>query len=143
MSEERQLLLKYWVEDSEQNEPQFFLFELGTSPVIQVVVQVSVTFAKFQLLEELFVFHEIERVKNVKVILLGDSEHVQHQTGKSAGHVVVGIGGEESFVLLVVYNSGWQRIERCKIRDLRLAVFDNICIYNTFAGKEPVLKLVI
>ena len=52
-----------------QHEPDSLRLHVGAPPVVEVVLQVAVADAKLELLQELCVLHQIERVENVEVRL--------------------------------------------------------------------------
>ena len=51
----------------EQHEPDVFRAHLGALPVVEVVLEVPVADAKFQVLEEEVVLHDVQRVEDVHV----------------------------------------------------------------------------
>ncbi len=50
-----------------QHEPDFFRVHGWTLPVEEVILKISVADAELQLLQELGVFHQVERIEHVKV----------------------------------------------------------------------------
>lgn len=55
-----------------QDEPDVFRLHGGAPPVVQVVLEVSVTNAKLQLFQKLGVVHQVKCVKDVEIGLLED-----------------------------------------------------------------------
>lgn len=55
----------------------------GTFPVIEVILQISVSYAKLELLQEHLILHEIQGIEHIKAFLL----NTQNVTSQSKRHV--------------------------------------------------------
>lgn len=118
----------------------------GALPVVEVVVQGTVTSAEFEWFEECAVFHEIKTVHDVNAALLGENECVVHELDEwgDSGDVVVGVCGTDFSVDGVTQDSRGEVIEGAKIGDfLGGRIFHHVRLHNAGMRENPVLDVSI
>lgn len=93
--------------------------DLSTLPVVEIVLQIPVTDPELEILEDSLVFHEIQAVVDIHLLLLGESKGVLEEVedGNGGGHVVVGVGSTERGVLGVTNDRRGEVIERQEVCD--------------------------
>ena len=130
-----------------QDKSNFLWHHLGTLPVVEVVLKVAVTDAKFELLKKLGILHEIQCVEDVKVVELGEDKRVAHQLlpGGGIGHVVEGVGCLYGLVIGIVHDGAGQTVEGHKVRQLATLFFalHHVTVDDPGLGHEPVVHLVL
>mmetsp|Transcript_62819 Transcript_62819/g.132646 ORF Transcript_62819/g.132646 Transcript_62819/m.132646 type:complete len:304 (-) Transcript_62819:653-1564(-) len=128
----------------EQDETDAVRRDLGALPVVEVVLQVTITHAELQLLQKAVVLHDVQSVEDVEVVLLGEDEGIVHQLvqGDCGGHVPIGVRRVQLGVLLVAQDGGRQLVEGAHISD-HTSSFADIGVNNAGTGKHPVGNLIL
>ena len=110
-------------------------------PVVEVVVESSVTRSKLESFDEILVIHKIEAVHDVHAVLLGKNESIVHKLsqGSLSGNVVVRIGSAHFLVDGMTENRGREDVERAEIGDLLCSrIFNDVSIDDSLNGADPV-----
>ena len=94
---------------SQQHEPNLTSSHLGTHPIVNVVLQMAVADPELEVFEHVTVFHDVKRVEDIKVLLLGENKQVVHQLLKrhGSGDVVVRVSRVQHIVLLMPNDRRW------------------------------------
>jgi hypothetical protein len=110
-----------------------------TLPIVQIVLQISISDAELQHLEELPVVHQVEGVEHVEVQLFGGDEGVVHQfhPRRLPRHVVERVGRLQRLVHRVVHHRRRQRVVADEVDDLALALHDE-AVHDVRTRQEPV-----
>lgn len=87
--------------------------DLLNSPVIQVIVQVTISHAKLELLHELNILLYVKSVVYIIALVLGKDECIPSKLEHAmlAWHIIVRIGNVEDLVFRMFQNTRWQRVE--------------------------------
>mmetsp|Transcript_3774 Transcript_3774/g.10254 ORF Transcript_3774/g.10254 Transcript_3774/m.10254 type:complete len:452 (+) Transcript_3774:23-1378(+) len=117
-------------------------------PVVQVVLQVAVADAEFEILQKLRVVHQVQAVEDVKVLLPGEDERVLHQPRqlRLARDVVVRVRRPQRAVPAAGLNHGRrERIEGDEICDFTrlVGILHHVGVNHPVAHAQVVLDLLL
>mmetsp|Transcript_22427 Transcript_22427/g.63649 ORF Transcript_22427/g.63649 Transcript_22427/m.63649 type:complete len:446 (+) Transcript_22427:202-1539(+) len=132
---------------SEEDEANLPGHDRGAPPVVQVVLQVPISDAELELLEQAVVVEDVERVEDVKLVPLREDERVADQLldRRLVREVVVAVGRVQLGVLLVLEHRRGERVEGEHVRHLLLAILagllDDVGVDDALARHEPVREL--
>ncbi|KAG8139863.1 hypothetical protein E2320_002627 [Naja naja] len=144
-----------------------FCSHAGAFPIVEVILQVSITNSKFQLFQEGLVFHKIQGIENIKTLLqkeavkenlkqtkkethqFGQYESIIHEVNKRCFGVdiVERIGCLQTLVCRMIHNGGGQCVETQEICHLPISVlvktirFFRINFFSTFNQRKPIVML--
>ena len=108
-------------------------------------MQLAIASPKLQVLQKLWIMHQVQHVIHVEIVDFSLDQHVVHQgfqAGFFAGHVVVAVAGVDFLVLVVVHDGRGNAVAGGKVGDLvGFWVLYDVGVDHAFAGKQPVLEL--
>lgn len=128
----------------EQNQADLLGRHIRTSPIVQVVLQIAVADAKLKRHQELVVVHQVERVEDVKVGVLGGNEGIVHQVQpwRLRRNIVERVGGLDVVVHRMMHNGRRQRVVADQVSDgARRRILDDVATNDTVLRREPVAEL--
>lgn len=125
----------------QQHEPHVVRLHGRTLPVVQVILQESIARTKQQLVEDSFVFHQIQGIEHIGTFVAGQNQQILHQIfhRHGRGHVVIGIHRVQLVVQRVVDHGRWQVIKGTHVRDFPGVVFDDVSGDDAFTRHQHVL----
>lgn len=105
-------------------------------------MQVAVSDAELERLEERLVLHEVERVEHVEAGVLRRDEGVVHQLvpRRDGGHVVERVRRLQRLVHWVMHHRRRQRVVAHHVRD-DAVVLDDVSVDDAGARQEPVPEI--
>ena len=113
-------------------------FEL---PVVHVVLQEAISGLEEQVLEDLFVVQDVQRIEDIELLFLGEDECCGVHLFEGvllAGDDIVGVGRVEVFVVLALEDGRWQMVERDEAGYIFLSVLDDVARQHFISGQEEV-----
>ena len=98
---------------SDKDDTAILWGDLLNSPVIKVIVQVTISHAKLELLHELTVLLYVKSVIDIIALVLSKDECISSKLEHAmlAWDIIVRIGNIEDLVFWMFQNTRWQRIE--------------------------------
>lgn len=115
---------------------------IGTAPVVQVVVKVSVSDAELERLEERLVLHEVESVEHIEAGVFGRDQSVVHELVPRCCRrgIVERVSRLERFVHRVMHHRRRERVIAHQVR-YDAVLFDDERVYNARTRQEPVTEV--
>jgi len=115
----------------------------GALPVVNIILQISITNTEQVLLESGLVVHQIQSVEHVDTHIASQDQSVLAQILEwhRCGNVVVGVGGKQVIVFRVRHHSGRKVVEGDQISNFTSAVLAHIRVHNLLACEQHVGQL--
>ena len=134
--------IRFW---SDQNNSDFFWFDLLNSPVIKIVVQVAVSYHELEFLEELFILVNIKCIEHIVVLVFSKYKCICHQLCDrvSVRNKVVWVRHVQDLVSFMSQYRAWKAIETNEVSDLvRFQIFNYETFNDVFSWNKEVTNFI-
>lgn len=118
---------------------------MSDAPVVEVVVEESVTRTKLELFQEGLVLHQIEGVEDVELFFVGLDQQIAHALCQTARrrHVVIRVGNPESVVGCVLQDLTGKAVEGEEVSDFAISSIDAERVNHFLLWHQKMANLVL
>ena len=99
---------------SDEDDADLLRLYILHAPIVEVEIELAVADAELELLEDVLVLHDVQRIEDIHIQLLGLPEQLKHTVFEATRHthVVEWVAHFEQIVLFIVEDLARQVVER-------------------------------